>query len=120
MLAYNVYSQLCPSRAVLDCISNKWTILIIYKLLDKTCQFGELRREIGGISAKVLANCLKQLEVFNFISRVVHDDLMVITVDYSLTPLGKELADIFKLVTQWTEKNASKILEKQITCESEL
>lgn len=113
MIAYDVYNQLCPSRLILDGISNKWTILIVYKLREKTWQFGELKREIGGISAKVLTQCLRQLEMFGFLTRTVRDDALVIRVDYSLTTLGNELANIFLMITQWTEANADKIVSAQ-------
>ena len=61
-VAPNVLSAQCPTRAVLDLIADKWTTLVIYLLSQGTKRYGQLQREIGGISQKMLTQTLRQLE----------------------------------------------------------
>ena len=60
--AYDIYSDRCPTRAVLDRIADKWALLILDRLGEGTARFNALKREIEGISQKVLSPTLKALE----------------------------------------------------------
>ena len=60
--AWNVFDRNCPTRQVLDCIADKWTVLIIRRLADGTLRFAQLRRAVGGISQKVLTTIVRELE----------------------------------------------------------
>lgn len=71
-MAWDVYSEKCPTRQVLDRIADKWTVLIVVALDGKTKRFGELRREIGGVSQKMLTQTLRGLERDGLVSRVVY------------------------------------------------
>jgi len=62
VVKWNVYDQNCPTRLALDRIADKWTVLIVGRLATGTRRFGELRRDITGISPKVLAQKLRELE----------------------------------------------------------
>ncbi|CAM3030890.1 transcriptional regulator [Legionella steigerwaltii] len=106
---FSVYQELCPSRNVLEKISDKWSILIITILLNKTYRFGELKREIGGISPKMLTQTLIKLERLGFIVRQSFP-VLPMKVEYSLTPLGGELGVILSSLTAWTEKNMTTIM----------
>ncbi|KTD53771.1 transcriptional regulator [Legionella santicrucis] len=106
---FSVYSERCPSHNVLEGISDKWSILVINLLLNETYRFGELKREIGGISSKMLAQTLNKLERFGFINRKSFP-VLPMKVEYSLTALGKELGNILNLLTTWTEKNMDAII----------
>jgi DNA-binding HxlR family transcriptional regulator len=77
MQVTDIYNELCPSRVVLDIISNKWVILIIEALAKKNQRFGELKKVIGGISAKVLSQDLKLLEVHHLIIRTDHSGIIL-------------------------------------------
>jgi DNA-binding HxlR family transcriptional regulator len=105
---YDVFSENCPSRKVLEIISNKWTILIIQKVVMKTYRFGELTREIGGISKKVLSETLRSLECNGFITRKEYD-LLPLKVEYSITELGKNLNVILTEISHWAVENIDKI-----------
>ncbi|HHT0594288.1 TPA: winged helix-turn-helix transcriptional regulator [Legionella anisa] len=106
---FSVYNERCPSHNVLEKISDKWSILIINILLNKTSRFGELKREAGGISPKMLTQTLMKLERFGFIVR--HSfPVLPMKVEYSLTPLGNELGIILNSLTTWTEKNMDAIM----------
>jgi DNA-binding HxlR family transcriptional regulator len=109
---FDVYNENCPSRKLLQIISDKWTILIIEKLSQKEYRFGELKREIGGVSQKVLTQTLRSLEKNGFISRQQYSDLPL-RVKYSLTPLGKSLSSVFISITSWAEKHIEEIIQAQ-------
>lgn len=109
---YDVYNENCPSRLVLDAISDKWTMLIVGKLSERTCRFGELKREVGGISQKMLTQTLRSLERNGFLLR---NNFAVIPprVEYSLTALGKNLTNVLAAINDWAEQHVGKILEAQ-------
>lgn len=109
---FDVYNENCPSRKLLGIISDKWTILIVEKLSQKTFRFGELKREIGGISQKVLTQTLRSLEKNGFILRQSYP-VLPLKVEYSLTPLGKNLSSIFSLITIWAETHIEDIIQAQ-------
>lgn len=105
---FSVYAAQCPSRNVLEGISDKWSILILGILSTKVYRFGELKREVGGISPKMLTQTLQKLEKYGFIARKPYQELPL-KVEYTLTPLGNELSLILHSLTIWTETNMPKI-----------
>lgn len=112
MRNYDVYSQNCPTRLVLDHIADKWASLILWRISDGPIRFNELRRKIEGISTKVLSQALKELERDGLILRQAFATVPV-TVEYSITPLGKTLAEKLATVTQWAEQNVEAVLAAQ-------
>lgn len=107
-----VLSDRCPSRHILSHVTGRWSVLVLFVLKDDTKRFAEIRREIGGISEKMLAETLKRLEGDGFVRRKAYR-VVPPKVEYSLTPLGKELCGhIFPLI-EWLEENTSRIVQKQ-------
>ncbi len=106
----NLYAVDCPSRIVLDHIATRWSSLILVMLLERTHRFSELAQRIGGVSERMLAHSLQALEGDGFVLRVVHPTKPP-KVEYSLTPLGRELAGHVQALTQWVEKNVSRVLD---------
>ena len=106
----NLYAADCPSRGVLDHLTSRWGSLILILLLEGTHRFSELRREIGGVSEKMLAQSLQQLEADGFLTRTVFPTIPP-KVEYSLTPLGSEAATHMRALTDWVEANVSKVLK---------
>jgi DNA-binding HxlR family transcriptional regulator len=98
----NVNRPDCPSRAVLEHVTSRWGVLVLAALLERSHRFSELRREIGGVSEKMLAQTLQTLERDGFVHR---DAKPVIPprVDYSLTPIGREVAEQVWTLTRWVE-----------------
>lgn len=84
---------------MIELISNKWTVLIIYALEGGTLRYGELNRQIEGLSKKMLTQTLRQLERDGFVRRDVTPSVPP-TVDYSLTTLGRTLIVPLKQMTQ--------------------
>ena len=106
----NLYAADCPSRGVLDHLTSRWGSLILILLLKGTHRFSEIRREIGGVSEKMLAQSLQQLEADGFLTRTVFPTIPP-KVEYSLTPLGREAATHIKTLTDWVEKNVGKVVK---------
>ena len=106
----NLFAADCPSRIVLDHISTRWSSLILVMLLERTHRFSELTRRIGGVSERMLAHSLQALESDGFVLRVVYPTKPP-KVEYSLTPLGRELAAHVQALTQWVENNVSRVLD---------
>ena len=106
----NLYAADCPSRIVLDHITTRWSSLILVMLLERAHRFSELARRIGGVSERMLAHSLHALEADGFVLRVVYPTKPP-KVEYSLTPLGCELAAHVQTLTQWVETNVSRVLD---------
>ena len=98
----------CPSRQVLDRIADKWTALIIRVLADGTHRFGQLQRRVGGISQKMLTQTLRELERHGIVNRKDHGEVPP-RVEYSLTPLGRSLAQLVRGIEEWVESNYSRM-----------
>ena len=72
VIPVNVNVADCPSRAILDHVTSRWGVLLLAELLDGTHRFSELRRAVGGISEKMLAQTLQTLERDGFVHRHAH------------------------------------------------
>ncbi|WP_216918071.1 winged helix-turn-helix transcriptional regulator [Nocardia noduli] len=107
-LVADVYSAKCPTRQVLDHIAGKWTILVIDALLEGTMRYTELSRRIEGVSQKMLTQTLRSLEADGFITRTLHPTIPP-RVDYSLTDLGRSLAEPITALRRWTEAHINEI-----------
>ena len=110
--SYNVYEDRCPTRLVLDCLADKWALLILDRLQGGPVRFNHIRRDIKGISQKVLSQTLRRLERNGLISRTIFPTVPV-TVEYALTPLGRTLTDTVSALTHWAEKNMGAIFAAQ-------
>lgn len=112
MFTYDVYEDRCPTRMILDRIADKWAVLILDRLSDEPLRFNHLRREIKGVSQKVLSQTLKKLERDGLVSRRVFATVPV-TVEYSLTPLGRTLTETVSALAHWAEHNMDAVLAAQ-------
>ncbi len=89
---------------MLDLLANKWSALAIGALEQGPRRFGQLRRQLEGISSKVLSHTLKRLEDENLITRTVYAEVPV-RVEYALTELGTSAATPLKHLRNWVETN---------------
>jgi len=110
MLRGEVFSDKCPSREILKHVTNRWGGLVLVALLQGMHRFSDLRRKLSGVSEKMLAQTLQTLEQDGFILRVSYP-VVPPHVEYSLTPLGEELAKQVELLVDWIEINLPRILE---------
>ena len=111
-ITYNVYHKTCPSRQVLDIIANKWTALVIGTLNDGPCRFSQLKREIDGISQKMLTQTLRELERNGIVSRTIYAEVPP-RVEYELTSLGQSLKKPLDQVRDWAEQHIDQIHSAQ-------
>ena len=89
-------------------IGGKWKLPIIVALLEGRSRFNELGRTVEGISAKVLAAELKELELNGFVKRVVFAGPPVV-VEYQLTPYSKTLNAVLDSLAEWGRKHREEI-----------
>lgn len=105
---YNVYLRDCPARMVFDRMANKWSLLVLRRLQDEPLRFNQLRREIEGVTQKVLTQTLRKLERDGLIERTVFPSVPV-RVEYALSPLGRELATLVEPLAQWAQDNIGRV-----------
>ncbi|MCC6261905.1 MAG: helix-turn-helix transcriptional regulator, partial [Anaerolineales bacterium] len=96
----NVYKEACPTRLALDRIADKWTTLIIGLLENRPRRFSELKREIEGISQKMLTQTLRGLERDGLVTRTVYAQIPP-RVEYELTALGQTLCEPIAAIRHW-------------------
>ena len=90
----------CPAETTLGVIGGKWKLLILRELLAGVSRFGELRRRLSGISEKMLAQHLRELESDGIIARKIYPEVPP-KVEYSLTASGKTLKPIIDGLHEW-------------------
>jgi DNA-binding HxlR family transcriptional regulator len=95
-----VFDTNCPSRIVLDHVTSKWAVLVLAALREGPSRFSELRRRIGGVSEKMLAQTLRTLEADGFLHREVAPTTPP-QVTYSVTPLGDGIAERVTGLVDW-------------------
>jgi DNA-binding HxlR family transcriptional regulator len=105
----DLFSERCPSREVLKHVTGRWGVLLLVALMDGSQRFGELRRRVGGISEKMLAQTLQWLEQDGFVQRIAHP-VVPPHVEYRLTPLGEEVGRKAGALAEWIEGNMGGIL----------
>lgn len=105
----NLFAEQCPSRDVLKHVTSRWGVLILVALRDGTHRFSDLRRKMGGVSEKMLAQSLQALELDGFVNRVSYP-VVPPHVEYSLTPLGEQVSDKVTALADWIELNLPQVL----------
>ncbi|HEY0930809.1 MAG TPA: helix-turn-helix domain-containing protein [Gemmatimonas sp.] len=98
----------CPSRAVLMHLTSRWGVLVLIALQHGTMRFSALRRRVGGVSERMLAQTLHALEQDGIVHREAFD-VVPPHVEYSLTPLGIEAAEHVRVLADWIEVNLPQI-----------
>lgn len=104
-----VLAAQCPSRPILQHLTNRWGVLVMIVLLKETKRFSELRREIEGISERMLTQTLQQLEADGMVSRKSFHTVPP-HVEYSLTEYGRQAGVKIADLVDWLEENLGGIL----------
>ncbi|MFE3838991.1 winged helix-turn-helix transcriptional regulator [Pseudogemmobacter sonorensis] len=104
----NVMAADCPSRRMLQHLTNRWGTLIMVTLATGPHRFAQLRRAVGGVSERMLSQTLKELEADGFVRRLAHD-VVPPHVEYSLTPAGRGAACHLIALVGWLEENVGAI-----------
>jgi DNA-binding HxlR family transcriptional regulator len=111
---YLAMMQSCPSRQVLDIISDKWVTLILHALANGPERRGVLSREVVGASQKMLTQTLRALEREGIVNRTVIPDVPV-RVEYGLTALGQSLRELVCTIRDWSDAHIEQIHEAHAT-----
>lgn len=98
----------CEVRQILDRIADKWSLLVVALLEERTMRFNELRREIDGISQRMLSVTLRNLERDGLVHRTVYPEVPP-RVEYRLSPLGCTLLGTIQSLVHWTEEHQDEI-----------
>lgn len=110
--AFSVYQEGCPARLVFERLADKWALLVVRLLKCRPTRFNQLRREIEGVSQKVLSQTLRRLERDGLVSRQVIASTPV-AVEYSLTELGRSLAEAVEPLIAWAVAQIEDVLDAQ-------
>ena len=92
----------CPVATTVQLIGSKWKLLIIRNLRARPWRFNELRRDLTGISQKVLTDSLREMEADGIITRTVYPEVPP-RVEYALSPLGETLGPVLDAMRVWGE-----------------
>ena len=101
-------TQTCAVRDVLDRLGDKWSLLVVELLGAGTQRFTELRRDVDGISQRMLTLTLRRLERDGLVRRTVHP-VVPPRVDYELTPLGRSLLDAIAPLVTWARHHRADV-----------
>jgi DNA-binding HxlR family transcriptional regulator len=101
--AYN-----CPVEAAVDVFGGKWKALILWWLQQRTWRFAELRRQLPGITEKMLTQQLRELEADGIVDRRVYATVPP-RVEYSLTEYGRSLKRALRAICDWGREHTARI-----------
>lgn len=93
----------CPVATTVALIGSKWKLLILRNLLSRPWRFNELKRDLEGVSQKVLTDSLRSLEEDGIIVRTVYPEVPP-RVEYSLSELGESMRPILDAMASWGKK----------------
>lgn len=101
----------CPVAATVELIGSKWKLLIIRNLLARPWRFNELKKDLAGISQKVLTDNLRSLESDGIITRTVYPEVPP-RVEYALSELGETLRPVLDSMAEWGVSYQSNFMKK--------
>ena len=90
----------CPVATTVQIIGSKWKLLIMRNLLARPWRFNELKKDLSGISQKVLTDSLRSMEADGIVTRTVYAEVPP-RVEYALSPLGESMRPIIMAMRQW-------------------
>lgn len=90
----------CPVATTVSLIGSKWKILIIRNLMQRPWRFNELKKDLDGISQKVLTDSLRSMEADGLITRTVYPEVPP-RVEYALSELGESMKPIIDALAKW-------------------
>jgi DNA-binding HxlR family transcriptional regulator len=109
--SWDPYARGCPSRDVLDHIGSKWAVLVLGELgRHGACRFTQLRRQLAGVSEKMLTQTLRTLERDGLLLRTVYPEVPI-RVEYELTALGVTLRGPLKALTEWSVQHIEEVVD---------
>ncbi|MGC9541689.1 winged helix-turn-helix transcriptional regulator [Streptomyces sp. UG1] len=107
-IEYDAFLKSCPTNQLLDRISDKWVSLVVAALAPGPMRYSDLGRKIAGVSPKMLTQTLRSLERDGLLTRTVTPSVPL-RVDYELTALGRNLAQLLTAVKNWAETHFDEV-----------
>lgn len=101
--------DVCGMSVAIDVVGGKWKLHLMWVLGDGPQRFGQIRRLLTGVSEKVLAENLRQLEAAGVVHREIYPEIPP-RVEYSLTPIGAELAVALRPLEDWGDQHRHELL----------
>lgn len=101
----------CPVATTVQLIGSKWKILIIRNLMGRPWRFSELKKDLDGISQKVLTDSLRSMEEDGIVTRTVYPEVPP-RVEYALSELGQSMRPIIKAMEIWETEYKEKYAKK--------
>ena len=111
---YDAFIAECPTREMLETLSDKWMGLVLSALADGPRRHSELARRIAGVSQKMLTQTLRTLERDGLVTRTVTPTVPV-RVDYELTDLGRTLMPVMLAIKKWAETHMDEVVAARET-----
>ena len=108
----------CEIRHVLDRLADKWSLLVVELLGHDTRRFSELRRQIDGISQRMLTLTLRHLERDGLVTRTVYP-VVPPRVEYRLTTLGSDLLEAIGPLVAWTRAHLDDVAAAQVAYDAQ-
>lgn len=100
----------CPVATTVQLIGSKWKLLILRNLMMRAWRFNEMRRDLEGVSQKVLTDSLRALEEDGIITRTVYPEVPP-RVEYALSPLGESMRPILEAMEAWGKGYQAQVLK---------
>lgn len=97
-------TEACPIRNVVTQIGDKWSVLILFALVDGADRFNSLKSRIVGISQRMLTQTLRDLEREGYVNRTVYP-VVPVKVEYELTDMGRELVKPLYQLVSWADEH---------------
>lgn len=101
----------CPVAKTVQLIGSKWKILVIRNLMGRPWRFNELKKDLDGISQKVLTDSLRSMEEDGIVTRTVYPEVPP-RVEYALSELGESMRPIIKAMEIWGTEYKEKYAKK--------
>ncbi|WP_344472650.1 helix-turn-helix domain-containing protein [Glycomyces algeriensis] len=103
--------QICGMSLAIDVVGGKWKMHLMWVLAEGPVRFGQIRRKLDGVSEKVLAENLRQLEASGIVHRELYAEVPP-RVEYSLTALGESLNRALAPLEVWGDLNREELAER--------
>ena len=104
----------CPVATTVSLIGSKWKLLIMRNLLARPWRFNELKKDLDGISQKVLTDSLRSMEEDGLITRTIYPEVPP-RVEYALSEIGESMRPIIRSMETWGLDYKTKIQEESCT-----
>jgi DNA-binding HxlR family transcriptional regulator len=109
-MARGDFDETCPSRQLIEFMSDKWVPALMHHLAEGPHRHGDLARRLPNVSQKMLTQTLRKMERWGVVVRTVYDDVPP-RVEYALSEVGHRLTEPFDLLCRWAERHEAMIFE---------